>query len=619
MDYEMMVAIAIGVPLLGTVLAPLAGRLGKGALAAFAVVMAFIGASGTVFLLWDMWMGSLQPATLTFQWAPSIELQFSIYIDPLGAMMAFVAGCIGALVVLYSVKYMEGSPGLSRYYALVLLFIGSMVALVFVDNLLILYFFWEIIGLCSCALIGFNQTDPKAAKAGIKAFVVTRVGDIALLIAIFALYVSARDIGATVSDAFSIQWLIAHSKDLPMVTLGGAGLGFIIGAMGKSAQVPLHVWLPDAMEAPTTVSALIHAATLVNSGVYLILRTMPLFGHIAGWGTLLMAIGAMTALLAATMAAVEPDLKRLLAYSTVSQLGFMVFAAGLIEIPKDPAEAVAFAGLAAAGFHLFSHAIFKALLFLGAGAVIHSAGTRNMYQMGGLGKEMRITYVTMLVGAMSLAGLIGLSGFWSKDMILEAAWESHNYFPLAIMVLTALLTALYSFRMLNLVFWGESRRDRKAHDAPMAMAIPLVLLAAGAIISWLSIGLYTGAMHAFQPHEPSLSAHFYHGVEVTRVADLVARTFGGTAIYLSLAAFFGGLALWYFRKHIVAISLLQKPVAFVRAGYGFNTIYDGLMIGLREVAMKFRRTHTGDLNLNLAAIAVAILVMAAALFLIGGV
>jgi len=605
-DYEMMVAIAIGVPLAGTALAPIVGRLGRKYLTTFAVVMAFIGAAGTVALLWDVWIDNVQAVRLSFDWAPSIGLNFTIYLDPLAVMMAFVAGCIGALVVLYSVKYMEGSPGLSRYYALVLLFIGSMVALVFTDNLLVLYFFWEIIGLCSYALIGFNQTDQKAAKAGIKAFVTTRIGDLGFLIGIFALFAGAREIGATIDQAFSIQWLIAHAGQLSSVTLGGAGLGFILGAMGKSAQVPLHVWLPDAMEAPTTVSALIHAATLVNSGVYLILRTMPLFGHLQGWGTIVMTIGAVTAILAATMAAIEPDLKRLLAYSTVSQLGFMMFAAGLIKF--DGPESVVFMGFVAAGFHLFSHAIFKALLFLGAGSVIHSAGTRDMYQMGGLAKEMKLTYVTMLIGALSLAGLIGLSGFWSKDLILSAAWESHNYFPLAVMIVTAVLTALYSFRMLNLVFWGESRRDRKAHDAPLVMTLPLLILSVGAAISWLAFGYYTRAFHAFG----------FQDVHALGVADLISETFASPAVAFSLAAFFTGLLLWYFRKQIWSLSCMKWPVRIVRAGYGFNTIYDGMMLGLREISIKFRKTHTGDLNINLTGVAVALLVMLAALFFLGG-
>lgn len=595
----LMIILAMGVPLLATALIPIVGKAGKHARAWFAVAMAFVAAFACTLLLWDVWVSRSSPITDGFDWMPSIGLTFTFYLDPLAVMMAFVAGSIGSLVVLYSVKYMEGSPGLSRYYALVLLFIGSMIGLVFTDNLLVLYFFWEIVGLCSYALIGFYQTDPKAAKAGIKAFVTTRVGDIAFLIGIFALYAAATgpDVGATPSQALSIQWLIAHSSQLPVNLLGGAGLCFIIGAMGKSAQVPLHVWLPDAMEAPTTISALIHAATMVNAGVYLMARMLPLFGALEGWTFILMWVGGITALIAATLAVIEPDLKRLLAYSTVSQLGFMMFALGL-----------GFDGFSAATFHLMSHAIFKALLFLGAGAVIHAVGTRNMYQMGGLSKEMKITYYTMLVGALSLAGLIGFSGFWSKDMILAAAWETGNYFPLFVIVVTALLTAFYSFRMLNLVFWGKSRRDTKAHDAHWEMSVPLMILAVGALVSWISIGYFTGAFHGY---------HF-HSVEATPLAKFVEETFSTPAVAFSLIAFFCGLGLWYARESIAAWGIWKWPMKILKSGYYFDTFYAGLLLGMREISIKFRKTHTGDLNVNMIGVALALLIAAVALVMLGG-
>ncbi len=243
--------------------------------------------------------------------------------------MAAIAGGIGSLVLLYSVKYMAGQEGLTRYYALVLLFIGSMIGLVFVDNLLVLYFFWEAVGLCSYALIGFYTKDPKAAKAGIKALVTTRVGDIGFLIGIFVLASGAMTaLGVDFWQALSIHSLIQNVSSIPMQTLSIAGFCFLLGAMGKSAQVPLHVWLPDAMEAPTTISALIHAATMVNAGVYLLARSLPLFSGVPYWMTALMVVGGITAFLAATMALVEHDLKRVLAYSTVSQLGYMIFGLG---------------------------------------------------------------------------------------------------------------------------------------------------------------------------------------------------------------------------------------------------------------------------------------------------
>ena len=277
-DSELLVWLALIFPFIGTALVPLVAYVGKSIRTAFAVIIGFFTAGTVLLLLPDIWIGRTEGLTYTFNWAPSIGLVFSVYIDPLAVMMAAIAGGIGSLVLLYSVKYMAGQEGLTRYYALVLLFIGSMIGLVFVDNLLVLYFFWEAVGLCSYALIGFYTQDPKAAKAGIKALVTTRVGDIGFLIGIFVLSSGAMTaLGIDFWQSLSIQYLIQNVSLIPTETLTIAGFCFLLGAMGKSAQVPLHVWLPDAMEAPTTISALIHAATMVNAGVYLLARSLPLF------------------------------------------------------------------------------------------------------------------------------------------------------------------------------------------------------------------------------------------------------------------------------------------------------------------------------------------------------
>lgn len=541
-------------------------------------------------------MGRTEGLSYSFSWAPSIGLVFSVYIDPLSVMMAAIAGGIGSLVLLYSVKYMAGQEGLTRYYALVLLFIGSMIGLVFVDNLLVLYFFWEAVGLCSYALIGFYTKDPKAAKAGIKALVTTRVGDIGFLIGIFVLASGAMTaLGVDFWQALSIHSLIQNVSFIPMQTLSIAGFCFLLGAMGKSAQVPLHVWLPDAMEAPTTISALIHAATMVNAGVYLLARSLPLFSGVPYWMTALMVVGGITAFLAATMALVEHDLKRVLAYSTVSQLGYMIFGLGLLS------------GFTAATFHLMSHAIFKALLFLGAGAVIHSVGTRNMYQMGGLKKEMKLTYIVMLIGGLSLAGLIPLSGFWSKDMILATAWENANYLPLLLMVLTAILTAAYTIRMLNLVFWGDSRREKTAHEAPWQMTIPLVLLALGTIVSWLGIGFLSRAYHSFDLSDFGLT-----------LSSFIIETFQTPVVWISLAAFLIGIGLFKIRKQYAANKAGERSVVIARKGYGFDAFYGGIIRCLRWFSVQFRKTHTGDLNYNIAGVALGFLLLIIILFFIGG-
>jgi NADH-quinone oxidoreductase subunit L len=594
---ELLVWLSLGLPFVGTALVPFIAQLGKSIRTAFAVIIGFLTAGTVLCLLPEVWIGRTQGLTYTFNWAPSIGLVFSVYIDPLSVMMAAIAGGIGSLVLLYSVKYMAGQDGLTRYYALVLLFIGSMIGLVFVDNLLVLYFFWEAVGLCSYALIGFYTKDPKAAKAGIKALVTTRVGDIALLIGIFILASGAiTALGIDFWQSLSIHYLIQNISAIPPGTLAIAGFCFLLGAMGKSAQVPLHVWLPDAMEAPTTISALIHAATMVNAGVYLLARSLPLFSEVQGWTTALMVVGGITAFLAATMALVEHDLKRVLAYSTISQLGYMIFGLGLVS------------GFTAATFHLMSHAVFKALLFLGAGAVIHSVGTRNMYQMGGLKKEMKLTYIAMLIGGLSLAGLIPLSGFWSKDMIFSTAWATGNYLPLFFMVITAILTAAYTIRMLNLVFWGESRRNTTAHEAPWQMAAPLVLLAIGTVVSWLGIGFLTRAYKSFDLSEQGLT-----------LSSFIIETFQTPVVWISLTAFLLGVGLFMIRKQYAANKVGDRTVIVARQGYGFDALYGWIIQCLRGFALRFRKTHTGDLNYNIAGIALGFLLLIIILFFIGGI
>ena len=597
-DSSILVLLALALPFIGTALVPIIAKASKTARTYFAVIIGFLTAAMVLLLLPDIWMGS-KGLSYSFGWVPSIGLSFSVYIDPLAIMMAVIAGGIGSLVLLYSVKYMKGNSGLSRYYALVLLFIGGMIGLVFVDNLIVLYFFWEIVGLCSYALIGFYNTDPKAAKAGIKALVTTRVGDIAFLIGIVTLAAGAMTIpGADFwRDALSIQYLIGHVSSIPVETLALAGFCFMLGAIGKSAQVPLHVWLPDAMEAPTTISALIHAATMVNAGVYLMARSLPIFATVDGWTTTLMWIGGITAILAATMAIVEPDLKRVLAYSTVSQLGFMMFGIGL-----------GFSGFVPATFHLMSHAVFKALLFLGAGAVIHTVGTRNMYQMGGLKNEMKLTYATMLIGGLSLAGLIGFSGFWSKDMILAAAFETGNYLPLFVISITAILTAAYTFRMLNLVFWGKSQRTKVAHEAPWHMTIPLIILAVGSLISWLSIGFLTRAYASFG---------FNEVVAVTLI-KFITETFSTPAVVISIIAFLLGIGVFYVRKSYASNSIGTKTITMARKGYGFDMFYGWIISGLRKFATKFQKTHTGDLNYNVAGMVLGFLLLIILFVVLGG-
>jgi len=399
-------------------------------------------------------------------------------VDSLTSIMLVVVTSVSLLVQIYSLGYMAGDKGFSRYYAFISLFTMSMLGLVLANNLLAIYIFWELVGLCSYLLIGHWHDRPEAAAAAKKAFLVTRVGDVGFLLGILFLYWHSGTLEFTELAARAAAGAIPASA----LTVGLVLV--FCGAVGKSAQFPLHVWLPDAMEGPTPVSALIHAATMVAAGVYLMARIFPILEHSPTALLVVAVIGAFTAFFAATMGLVATDIKRVLAYSTVSQLGYMMLAIGL--------------GAMGAGiFHLFNHAFFKALLFLGAGSVIHAVGTNEMFEMGGLRKRLPVTAVTMTIAAVSLAGIPPLSGFWSKDEILGAALVAQpGLFVLALM--TVGLTAFYMFRVIFLTFGGEYRGPAQArphpdplpegegtHGEPLSMKIPLLILAIPSVVSGL--------------------------------------------------------------------------------------------------------------------------------------
>ncbi|HMN59544.1 MAG TPA: NADH-quinone oxidoreductase subunit L, partial [Anaerolinea sp.] len=321
---------------------------------------------------------------------------FNFTPDGLGVFLTVIATVVGSLAVIFSVDYMHGEAQLGRYYALVLFFIGAMSGLVLTSNLFLMFLFWEITALCSYGLISFYNDDPKAVAGGMKALIITQLGGLGLLVMAVLAY--------SYLGSFEISVFLKQASSLPANVLGILAFGCLVAAAAKSAQFPFQTWLPDAMEAPTPVSALIHAATMVNAGVYLLARFYPAFAEVPYWREAVMLVGMLSALLAAVMALVANDLKRALAYSTVSQLGYMVYAVGA-------------GGVFASQFHLFSHSIFKALLFLGAGAVIHSVGTRDMREMGGLGRHMPVVRTVFVIGALALAGIPILNGFWSKELV----------------------------------------------------------------------------------------------------------------------------------------------------------------------------------------------------------
>ncbi len=506
-------------------------------------------------------------------------------VSPLGALMLLVINVVGLLVVLYSNEYMAHEEGLPRYYAELMLFLSAMNALVLADNYLEFILFWELVGLCSYLLIGFFYKKPEAASAAKKAFLVTRVGDVLFLAGVFIFFASFAGVhgvgpitsypgtacpssppgtgptwacsgfvfappNANSAAPFLAPGTVTGDPSGTLMTL--AGLLILGGAAGKSAQFPLHTWLPDAMEGPTTVSALIHAATMVAAGIFLLAITTIYLGFTPTAALVILGVGGFTSLFAGTMGLVSPDIKRVIAYSTISQLGYMTMAVG--------AAAYLVVGPGAAMFHLFTHAFFKSLLFLAAGSVIHVVGTQDLFKMGGLRKAMPITAGTMLVGALALSGIFPFSGFFSKDDLLSLTYSATSGVPLgflffALSVAAVLLTALYIFRLWFMTFGGEGLREPPAphpgghpspkegpgaspsplHEPSWVMLAPLVTLAAITCVA------------GFLPLIPSF-AHLFPG--------LTWSIFGYSKV--------GGA--WTFSLSDLALSLLSLSLAFLGLG-----------------------------------------------------
>jgi NADH-quinone oxidoreductase subunit L len=431
-----------------------------------------------------------------------VDVGMTLRADALTAMMLVTVTFIGSLIAIFAIGYMHGDPGYARFFAAVALFIASMTGLVLASNFIVLYACWEGVGVCSYLLIGFWFTKPSAADAARKAFLVTRIGDVGMFLGILLLWV----ISGYSLDYQTIFKQVNPDNVHPAV-ITTACLLLFCGAIGKSAQFPLHVWLPDAMEGPTPVSALIHAATMVTAGVYLVARCTPLFVHAPAAQLLVCVLGGITALMAALIALTQTDLKRVLAYSTLSQLGYMFMALGAATAVPGGSNALVTFAVIAGVFHLFTHAFFKALLFLSAGSVMHAMGNViDMRRFSGLRRLLPTTHWTFLVGCLALSGFPLFAGFWSKDEILGAlrgaTEEGHPYTGaylvlLLVALLTAALTAFYTFRAYFMTFWGEERIPEEAghhaHESPPVMTVPLMILAVFAAL----VGLAVGPTHLF--------------------------------------------------------------------------------------------------------------------------
>jgi NADH-quinone oxidoreductase subunit L len=483
-------------PLLGALIAGFFGRAigDRGAQIATVGCMTLASLCG-VWLFFDVAFGANARTVELGTWIASgtLEASWALRFDTLSAVMVGMVTVVSTIIHLYSVGYMSHDSSIPRFMAYLSLFTFAMLMLVTADNLVQMFFGWEGVGLCSYLLIGFWYDRESANEAAIKAFLVNRVGDIGFALGIAGVYM--------LTDSVAFDAIFAALPRLTEQTISVAGVTvntielcgvlLFIGAMGKSAQLFLHTWLPDAMEGPTPVSALIHAATMVTAGVFLVARMSPLYELAPFALSLVTVIGASTALFAATIGCVQNDIKRIIAYSTCSQLGYMLFAAGVSAYP-------------AAIFHLFTHAFFKALLFLGAGSVIHAmSDEQDIRRMGGIWRKVPITYAVMWIGSLALAGVPFFAGYYSKDMVLETAWAAGTNlgrYAFACGIIAAFLTAFYSWRLIILTFHGEPRADAHTmahvHESPPVMTVPLILLAIGAVV--------TGAIF----YEPFVGHHF---------------------------------------------------------------------------------------------------------------
>ncbi|MFI3239946.1 MAG: NADH-quinone oxidoreductase subunit L [Bacteroidales bacterium] len=452
----------------------------------------------------------LQVVDMTWlQFTENLVIKIGVMLDPISAMMLIVITTISFMVHIYSLGYMDGEKGFQRYYAFLSLFTFSMLGLVLATNIFQMYIFWELVGVSSYLLIGFYYTKPSAVSASKKAFIVTRFADLGFLVGILILsfYSQTFDFIALTSNPTSVIASAEGATFLGCSVMAWAMTLIFMGGAGKSAMFPLHIWLPDAMEGPTPVSALIHAATMVVAGVYLVARLFPIYCLEEGTMLIITIIGAVTALYAAIVACVQSDIKRVLAFSTISQIAFMITSLGVAAPHIHDGV-----GYMASMFHLFTHAMFKALLFLGSGAIIHAVHSNEMQDMGGLRKYMPIAHITFLIGCLAIAGIPPFAGFFSKDEILVAAFSNSPLWGIWLTVVAG-ITAFYMFRLYYKIFWWNAPKYHHApHDGPMTMSFPLIFLA---IVSCLAGFIPFGEFVSW--NNEAYHIHLNYGVAATSV------------------------------------------------------------------------------------------------------
>ncbi|RLE73477.1 MAG: NADH-quinone oxidoreductase subunit L [Thermoprotei archaeon] len=676
-------------PIAGALLTPVMSKINQKLRDYAAILFSMLAAVSTVMLIPLLFSKQHWPLHSSYSWivlegAPIFsELKVGVIVDPLSIIMANVVAIISFLIMIYSLGYMHGDPSLTRYWFFMNFFIGNMLLLVFSENLVQMLFGWEGVGLCSYALIGFWYRDSKKdwlkcwvgegdeayppSHCGMKAFLVTRLGDVFMLVGAFIILVTLGTLSFT-------ELAEAHiSREIAWIVM--LGLVFLFfGPVGKSAQLPLMEWLPDAMAGPTTVSALIHAATMVKAGVYLVARLFPIvyswslqYPEVSLFFAIVMWIGVITAFVAATQAVVSTELKKVLAYSTVSQLGYMMMALGAGGLSHEY-----IVGYVGGVFHLLSHALFKAALFLSAGAVLHATESRFLRDFGGLKRYMPKTFLLMTLAVFSLMGVPLFSGFWSKDAVLESALISKQYLPYIIGVVTAALTAFYSIRMIGLTFFGHEsnhikeleKEGRHVHEAPFIMLVPIAVLVLGTVAFGIS-GLFTKNFleHTFHEYlSEYIQAHASEGhgeaILITLISSIIALALGAV---LSYATYIRGLIdpikfisssnllkityhflykRWFLNKayYVITEAIVREAKITLktfelgvvdRANYviseavvkgskmilkifelgvidRINYVITRLMVGLSRI---FRKSHTGVLNYNVIGIISGILML----------
>lgn len=608
------------------------GLLGKKLSEFFSGVIAstMVGISFCLGLLsLDVYLENHESLTQTlFIWLPlgSYQVPIAYTLDALALVMVLIVTGVGFLIHLYSMGYMKGDPGIQRYFAYLNLFMFMMLNLVMADNLLLLFLGWEGVGLCSYLLIGFWFEDPDKATAGKKAFIVNRIGDFGFLLGMILILVNLDSLAF--SDILQVDQI--RALDTGLVTT--ITLLLFLGAVGKSAQIPLYVWLPDAMAGPTPVSALIHAATMVTAGVYLLARCSVLFIASTTALSLVAVIGIMTAFFAATMAIFENDIKKVLAYSTISQLGYMFAAAGV-------------GAFGAAIFHLMTHAFFKGLLFLGAGSVIHGmGGEQDMRRMGNLKSKMPQTYWTMLIGVAAISGLPLLSGFFSKDEILWYTYSSSKGgdFIFLTGLLTAILTAFYMFRLLFQTFHGGQRWSKEVspHESPTVMTVPLMVLAGFSVVGgWIGIPEVLSGNNHFHHFLSGtiedVNGHFSQDLVLSEVSAMILSILGAlVGLYYAFRRYSAGqldeipkgwrrfVARKYYVDELYEVTIVQparKGSEAIWKGFDIRVI-DGIVNGLGSVTSKvsslFSRIQTGVIQNYAAIIFLGVILMVFYVFLI---